>query len=180
MGAEIHGGRTDGRTGRGMTKLIVAFHNFLNAPKNTHVYVLFLSFSPLFPHPYYCCLLTIRGALPFHPLIWTLVNRTCIKLFCFVNPPPDSISVRHWQYLLSVLWISSILWGEFRKFLCDVLRLSLPSFVPILCISPYGRIHTLPTPSADTALLNNSRTWFITCDAVTMKLLSFSSKCLLN
>jgi len=59
-------GRTDGPTGRDM-KLIVASINFANAPKNTHVYVLFLSFSPLFPHPYFCCLLTISGASPSTP-----------------------------------------------------------------------------------------------------------------
>jgi len=41
-------GRTDGRSGRDMTKLIIAFRNIANAPKNTHVYVLFL-FLPSFP-----------------------------------------------------------------------------------------------------------------------------------
>ena len=46
-------GRTDGCTDIDITKLTVAFRHFANASKNNHVYVLFLSFSPLFPRPYF-------------------------------------------------------------------------------------------------------------------------------
>ena len=63
LGAEIH---ADGQTERDMTKLTVAFRNFANAPKNTHVCVLFISFSPLFPHPF-DVYWQFRGALPSTP-----------------------------------------------------------------------------------------------------------------
>jgi hypothetical protein len=74
LGAEIH---ADGRTDRDM-KLIVAFRHFANAPKNTLVYVLLLSFSPLF-----------------HPSLFLMFTGNS---WSFYLPPPDLGAFQPYMY----------------------------------------------------------------------------------
>jgi hypothetical protein len=114
-------GWTDGRTDRDMTKLIVAFHNFANAPKNTLVYVLLLLFFSLSPSLF---LMFADNSWSFYlpPPDLGACQPYMYKIVLFCEKKPDSMSVWHWQYLLCILWISSILWGEFRKFLYGVLH----------------------------------------------------------
>ena len=96
-------GRTDGSTDRDVTKLRVAFCNFANAPKNTCLCFISFFLSPLSPS-FFLMFTDSSWSFTFHPLIWAHINPTCIKLFCFVKKKKtDSISVRQWQHLLSIL-----------------------------------------------------------------------------
>jgi len=133
LGAEIH---ADGHTDRDM-KLIVAFRHFANAPKNTLVYVLLLSFSPLF-HPSLFLMFTDNSwsfYLPppdlgaCQPYIYKIV------LFCEKKPRFDvrsalAVSTVHFVDFLYPL-------GRISEVLVWCFASQLPSFVPILCISPY-------------------------------------------